>query len=427
MAISFLHAADIHLDSPLKGLERYEGVPVDRIRGATRRAFARLIDLALEKRVDFALLAGDLYDGDWRDYNTGLYLVQQLRRLHECGIPVFIIAGNHDAANKMTRALKLPENVRVLAHERPETAVLNDLGVAIHGQSFATAAVTENLAAAYPSPRSGYVNIGLLHTGLGGIDGHERYAPCSIEELRCRGYDYWALGHVHARQDLWNDPPIVFPGNLQGRHIREQGPKGCVLATISSNHTITHVFHRLDQVRWARADVDVSGLQTESDALTRTGEMFDQLLASESDLDNLLAVRVNLTGTTDLNARLRADSERFIAEIRALATAHSADRLWIEKVEIQARPRHAITVPDGPMQALMEVMEELRADPGSMPMLIKELAELKRKLPAELIHDADAPSLDDPGWLRTLLEQVQPFLLDLLLKSDREPERPSAN
>ena len=149
MAISFIHAADIHLDSPLRGLERYENAPVERIRGATRRAFTRLIDLAIDAKVDFVLIAGDLYDGDWRDYNTGLYLVRQLGRLRDLKIPVFIIAGNHDAANKMTRALRLPENVCFLAHERPETLRLEDLGVAIHGQSFEKQAVFDDLAAGY--------------------------------------------------------------------------------------------------------------------------------------------------------------------------------------------------------------------------------------------------------------------------------------
>src|SRR3974390_1395346 len=137
MAITFLHAADIHLDSPLNGLERYENAPVDRIRGATRRAFTRLIDLAIDKRVDFVLLAGDLYDGDWRDYNTGLFLARELRRLRDCHIPVFLIAGNHDAANKMTRSLRLPDNVRFFSQDRPETVALDALDVAIHGQSFA--------------------------------------------------------------------------------------------------------------------------------------------------------------------------------------------------------------------------------------------------------------------------------------------------
>jgi DNA repair protein SbcD/Mre11 len=417
MAITFLHAADIHLDSPLRGLERYENAPVERIRGATRRALTRLIDLAIEKCVDFVLIAGDLYDGDWRDYNTGLYLVKELGRLREAKIPVLVIAGNHDAANKMTRALRLPENVRLLAHDRPETVRLDDQGVAIHGQSFAKAAVTENLAAAYPAPVSGCVNIGLLHTGLGGADGHERYAPCTLEELRLRGYDYWALGHIHLRQVACQDPPVVFAGNIQGRHIRETGPKGCLVATVRSDRSIEPVFHRLDQVEWERARVELSELDTESDLLSRAAEKLDGLLASGHDPEGLLAVRVIFSGTTGLHGRLHAEPERFVAEVRSLATERGGDRLWVEKVEFQVRPPCAVTVPDGPLEELLDVLEKLRADPASLHAVVDELAELKRKLPPEFLHDTDSPQLGEPEWLLTLLGQVQPLLLDLLRKS----------
>jgi DNA repair protein SbcD/Mre11 len=417
MAISFLHAADIHLDSPLKGLERYENAPLERIRGATRRAFTRLIDLAIETRVDFVLLAGDLYDGDWRDYNTGLFLVGQLGRLRDHKIPVILIAGNHDADNKMTRVLRLPDNVRLLAHDRPETVRLDDLDVAIHGQSFAKAAVTENLAVNYPAPLTGCINIGLLHTGMGGENGHERYAPCTLEELRLRGYHYWALGHVHTRQVLCEDPPVIFVGNVQGRHIRETGPKGCLISTINSDRSISHVFHRLDKVRWERERVDVSLLESESDVLGHTAELFDGLLAAEPDPECLVAVRLSLSGATALNGRLRTDPERLVAEVRALATERGGDRLWLEKVEIQTKPLRTATIPDGPFEELVEVLDQLRGDPSSMTAVIKELAELKLKLPPELIHDPDSPRLDDPEWLRTLLAQVQPLLLDLLLKS----------
>ena len=131
----FLHAADIHLDSPLLGLERYEGAPVEEIRGATRRALDNLVQLAMDEAVDFVLIAGDLYDGDWRDAGTGLYFVKQMARLREAKIPVYLIAGNHDAQNKMTRELRFPENVTVFSSRRAGTVVIDDLSVAIHGQS----------------------------------------------------------------------------------------------------------------------------------------------------------------------------------------------------------------------------------------------------------------------------------------------------
>jgi exonuclease SbcD len=417
MAISFLHAADIHLDSPLKGLERYENAPVERMRGATRRAFERLIDLAIEKRVDFVLIAGDLYDGDCRDYNTGLYLTRQLLRLREEKIPVFIIAGNHDAANKMTRVLPLPENVRILGHDRPETVWVNDKAVAIHGQSFARAAVTENLAAGYPPAESGCINIGLLHTGLGGMSGHERYAPCTLDELRFKRYDYWALGHIHAREVLCEDPLIVFAGNVQGRHARETGPKGCLVSTIHSDHSVDQVFHRLDQVRWERSHVDISGLETESDALSRTGNVLDELIASETAPESLLAVRVIMRGRTANHGRLFSDLDRLTAEVRNVATERGSDRIWIEKVELQLEPQREKAMVDGPVDELMEVLEQLRNDRTSLEPVLAELAELKRRLPSELIHDPEGPRLSDADWLQSLLGHVQPLLLDLLMKS----------
>ena len=232
--MKFLHAADIHLDSALHGLERYEGAPVEEIRSATRRAFDNLIELAIDEEVAFVLLAGDLYDGDWKDYNTGLYFVERMRRLHDAGIRVFIVAGNHDAASQITKHLRLPDNVTLFSTRQPERVVLEDLDVAIHGQGFATRAVTDDLSQAYPQGDPQRFNIGLLHTCLDGKPGHEPYAPCSIAGLRSKGYQYWALGHVHKREEVSQDPWIVFPGNIQGRHIRESGPKGCTLVTVDN-------------------------------------------------------------------------------------------------------------------------------------------------------------------------------------------------
>src|SRR5262245_55175034 len=151
----FLHAADIHLDSPLKGLERYEGAPVERTRNATRKALSNLVQLAIDREVAFVVIAGDLYDGDWRDYQSGLFFAGQMSRLKEADIPVVIIAGNHDAANKMTKDLRLPDNVKRLGHKKPETTRLDGCQVAIHGQSFATPAVHEDLAITYPSAERG--------------------------------------------------------------------------------------------------------------------------------------------------------------------------------------------------------------------------------------------------------------------------------
>src|SRR5262249_4406166 len=168
----FLHPAAIHLDSPLLGLDRYEGAPAAECRGATRRALENLVRLAVEERVAFVLIVGDLYDGDWPDYNTGLFFSAQMARLRDAGIGAYLVRGNHDAANRMTRDLRPLDNVTFLSDRAPETVTLDGVGVALHGQSYPRSAVEENLARAYPGRVPGLFNIGLLHTGVEGREGH---------------------------------------------------------------------------------------------------------------------------------------------------------------------------------------------------------------------------------------------------------------
>ena len=193
----FLHAADPHLDSPLHGLQFHEGAPVELLRGATRRAFENLVQLAIDEQVDFVVIAGDVYDGDWKDYSTGLYFRGQMVRLGDEGIPVYLIAGNHDAASVITRKLGLPENVHVFSTRSAESMDVASLPVVIHGRGFPNRAVPENLVEEYPAAIPGKFNLGMLHTSLTGKPGHDTYAPCSEMDLRGKGYDYWALGHIH--------------------------------------------------------------------------------------------------------------------------------------------------------------------------------------------------------------------------------------
>jgi DNA repair exonuclease SbcCD nuclease subunit len=165
----FLHAADIHLDSPMRGLEADPDAPVRLLREASRAAFRNLINAAIEENVAFVLIAGDLDDGDWR---TGLFFTEQVAKLSDSGIPLVMVAGNHDAASAITRYLRLPELGTMLPHDRCGQVVFEELGVAIHGQSFATRSVSEDLSRNYPDPVPGLFNIGLLHTALTGRPGH---------------------------------------------------------------------------------------------------------------------------------------------------------------------------------------------------------------------------------------------------------------
>jgi DNA repair exonuclease SbcCD nuclease subunit len=409
--VKIVHAADLHLDSPLRGLQRYEGAPVERLRNATRRAFSNLVQLCLDENAQLLLIAGDVHDDDWNDYTTGLFFAAELARLRACGTQVVWIRGNHDAASKITKKLKLPEGwVFELPHQRPGTRVFEDLGVAVHGQSFAKAAVSDNLAAHYPAPLAGLLNIGLLHTCIDGREGHAKYAPCRVEQLGSAGYDYWALGHVHAREVVLKDPWIVYPGNLQGRHARETGPKGASLITIEGGR-VTQVDHQvLDVVRWVRCEVDAARVRTAEDVVDAV--QADLEAAAEMADGRLLAARVTLTGATDAHFELARDADRWLHEVRQLSSLISCGEVWVEKVEVSTRPRidvDALKRRDDVVGELARAFVEISADAEELARLAAEVAPVWQKLPAELRRDL--PALDDPSVMRALLRDVEAAIL----------------
>lgn len=415
----FLHAADIHLDSSMKGLERYDGAPVEQIRNATRRALANLVTLAIEEEVAFVLIAGDLYDGDWPDYNTGLYFIKQTLRLKEAGIPLFLIAGNHDAANRMTRSLSLPDNATLFPHQSPDTVLLKDRGVAIHGQSFGQQAVTDDLSQEYPAVQSGMFNIGLLHTSATGREGHESYAPCTAAGLRTKGYDYWALGHVHQREILCEYPHIVFPGNTQGRHIRERGAKGCQLVSVKDDQAVQVDFRPLDVFRWERTEIDISATETVDVILSQIAERLGMLHGAAEGRS--LAVRIGLTGVSPVHALLIAEKSRWINEIRAQALEVSNGEIWTEKVEFRTKappPRDPEKVlAEGPLGELMTLFQEIRVNPGLLEVCGVDFSDLTRRLSPEL---KQAIPMDDSDWLRSILDEAEAKLVRQLLgKSER--------
>ena len=412
--MKFIHTADIHLDSPLYRLEAYEGAPVEEVRQASRRAFENLIDLAIEESVDFVLIAGDLFDGDWKDYNTGLYFIKQVRRLSDARIQVFIISGNHDAAGKMTRTLPYPDNVHVLSSRRPETRIIDHLNVAVHGQGFPKVAVTDNLAIDYPDPIPGHFNIGLLHTSLTGREGHENYAPCSLDDLLNKGFDYWALGHVHQFEMVSQKPPIVFPGCIQGRHIRETGAKGCVLVTAEEGKPLEIARHDMDVIRWERVHVDLEGVICFDEVLDR----FQGVLEAVLDRHNPKPVvtRVEFGGETDLHPQIAADPEHIKGSVRSTAMANFGDRAWIEKVKVRTTPRGKAVSDPGPLRELGVLVDDLMSIDTDLLALGKTLSGLFQKLPPDYRQGESRLQPDDPQQMRELVEQARALLVQRLKK-----------
>ncbi len=406
----FIHTADTHIDSPLLGLDAYEGAPVGLLRGATRRAFEQLVALAVDEAVDFVLIAGDLYDGDWRDFSTGLFFTRQMVRLRAAGIPVYVIAGNHDAASTLTRRLDLPDNVHTFSTRAPQTREVDGLPVAIHGRGFPNRKLPENLVPEYPRPSPGRFNIGLLHTSLTGAPGHDTYAPCTLADLAGKGYDYWALGHVHQPQVLARDPWVVFPGNLQGRHVRESGPRGCQLVSVNDALEVVDAVHRpLDVVRWARLEVDLTDVDAQEQALARIGDALAGALDAADE--RLLAARLVLIGSTALHGALARDLPGWRAQCQARGQTVGGDRIWIEELESATTPVYdlAVLAERDELTAILLAGLDEEAMALEAPPAVRELL---GSLPAELRHgleDAMAP----PGRA-ALIGEVRALLLESL-------------
>ncbi|MGC3972842.1 MAG: DNA repair exonuclease [Nitrospira sp.] len=407
----FIHAADLHIDSPLRGLDRYDGAPVEKLRTATRSAFERLIDKAISERVDFLLLAGDIYDCDWQDFHTGLFFRGQMVRLEREGIRVFIVQGNHDAQGVISKQLVLPPNVSVFSSRAAHTVRLDDLSVAIHGRSFPERAVDEDLVPSYPPPVPGCFNIGLLHTSLTGRAGHDTYAPTDLLTLNSKEYDYWALGHVHAREVIAERPRIVFPGNLQGRHAKETGPKGCELVTVEAGR-VESEFVALDVVRWSQLIVSLDGLQR----LEALGEAFrhalDPLLTGA--MDRLHAVRVILAGSTELHRLEAKQPGTLAAAMYGAAQDIGEAEVWIEQVRLDLcspLDRARTAQRQDAVGELIRLVDSVAGDESELQRWAQaELGDLLGSLPQE-VAAGDVPKLDDPVELRQLLMDAEATVL----------------
>lgn len=410
----FIHTADIHLDSPLRGLEAHEGAPVEEIRDAARRAFDNLIEMAVDEAVDFVLIAGDLYDGDWKDYNTGLFFVSRMGRLRQAGIKVFLISGNHDAVNRITRTMPLPDNVTHFSSRKPHSVVFEECGVIVHGQSYSTRGVTENLATAYPLGDPDYFNIGLLHTSLTGREDHEHYAPCSLDDLKSRGYDYWALGHVHKREVVSSEPLTIFPGNIQGRHIKETGAKGATLITVDDKRIVDAEERELDVLRWGICEVDLSTCETADGVYHSIRSAFENQLRDSGSRP--LGLRLLLTGECPVHSLLFDNTEQWTEEFRGIAA--SFQDLWLEKVKFGTRrkPDFKISLGKGtPLAGLIESIQKLDLEGENLLELVPDLASLRAKLPAEIFggddHFSELLSDENPE----LKKDVQELLISRLL------------
>lgn len=371
-----LHTADIHLDSPLKSLALKDEELRVTVQTATRTAFTRLIDLALEESVSALLISGDLFDGAERSAKTAAFLTIQLDRLNVAGIPVFYIKGNHDAENPITGDLELPANVHIF-DGRGGRKQIPDTQIWVHGVSFNGRQAPESLLPKFSAPEPDAINIAMLHTSLAGSEGHDTYAPCSVAELIGMGFDYWALGHVHKRQIYSEAPWVVMPGIPQGRDIGESGPKSATLITVDGNEV--QILEVLTSAAvFLEVNVDVGGVEGDDGLRQRLREVFANTareLAADAGL-----VRLTLSGRTSRSWQILRDQD--VWRESAAELARNTGKLWIEKL-------------------LFELADE-DDDPAAERSAVSELGKLMADIQTE-----PAFRTDFKETLETLLSEIR--------------------
>jgi exonuclease SbcD len=395
MPFSFLHAADLHLGSPFTGLTLRDEAVAKRFAAASRDAFSSLVTNAINAKVAFVVIAGDVYDGEWKDASIGLFFNREVARLERSGIPLYLLKGNHDAESVVTKAVSLPDSVHQFPTTKAKTFQIKDIKVALHGRSFPERAVTENYALSYPAPLPGYFNIGILHTSCDGRPGHDTYAPCTVQDLASRNYQYWALGHVHEYEVLSRDPWIIFPGNLQGRNVHERGPKGAVIVDVSDGHVTDVRRVIVDCARWAEVSVDLDGVNQETDMLKNITDAI-RPVAQEAQ-GRLLALRVRLEGQTSLHRRLKADPRTFTDEVQAAAHRCHED-VWLERLQIETKEAGVSTAAShGLLDTSLDLgatLAGLEQDPNVHAKAAEIVASIADRLPLGIVT-GDIPLADD--------------------------------
>ncbi|WP_054958013.1 metallophosphoesterase family protein [Paenibacillus dakarensis] len=342
----FIHAADLHLDSPFAGLSGLTDQVRKQLQQSTFTALDRLVQLATTERVDFVVISGDIYDSANTSLRAQLRFMEALKMLDGEQIPVFIIHGNHDPLDSPRLEVTLPPLVHTFGAE-PESVTVSrrsdgqEIAV-ISGMSYPTSKVKDNISLRYSKRKnSDLFHIGLLHANVDGDQEHETYAPCTKKDLIGSGYHYWALGHIHSRRILHELPYIVYPGNIQGRHIRETGPKGCYLIDVDEDGTVAMHFRELDTVRWSEIIVSINDCCQPEDFRLEVEEQLAQIASSHTSVFNM--VRIRITGRSKVHQMLEDGYilDDMLNELRRkednrAGMAGFAGGVWVESFRLES-------------------------------------------------------------------------------------------
>jgi DNA repair protein SbcD/Mre11 len=318
--LRFIHAADLHFDSPFKGMSGMPERLREQVRESTFDSLRGMVQLALRERVDFVVISGDVYDLADRSLRAQIRFQKAAQQLAASNIPTLIIHGNHDPEDGRAAKLNWPAAVHFFASDRVEAVPVEKPGrgviAQVHGISYGSAAVTDNLALLFKRGELDVYQIGMLHTNVDVDPGHSNYAPCSKQDLLASGMHYWALGHVHTRKVLNVDPAIVYPGNVQGRSVRETGPRGCYIVDVDEDGRAELTFHALDSLRWFHEQVSVAGVQTEQELRDLLEQHVERIRTEAAGRGAIARLRLEGRGPVHRLLRKGRALEELLAELR---------------------------------------------------------------------------------------------------------------
>ncbi len=416
--VRFIHTADLHLDTPFKGLSNWNKELADKLKDATFKSFKRIIDLCLTKNVDFLLISGDIFDSENKSLAAQLKFVSELKRLSENGIPTYFICGNHDPLNSWPDTLQLPENVFRFGSSKVETITYkkNEEPVAdIYGISYQNKVIKKNLALKYklsskPSP----ISIAILHGTIGNAGPHENYSPFKTEDIITKNFDYWALGHIHKRQIIHNSSPaIVYSGNPQGRDFGETGAKGSCLVEIKAGEKPKIEFTPTQLIRFEEVEIDLSG-ENKINILT------DKISGIKNNIDDYdenasYILRITLKGRTQLHSQLnkQGEIEKLMEDFNE-GQLSQANFTWIDQIDLKTQPDIDIDIikkgTDFPAE-ILKMFDDYEKDEKKLEGLITNIDEglTSHQVKRELTVLSESEKNE-------ILEKTKFMLLDQLIR-----------
>lgn len=376
----FIHAADLHLDSPFKGIGgRVPESVFRRLRDSTFAAFDRLVRLCIDESIDFLCIAGDVFDLADRSLRAQTHFQKRMRELDRHGIQVYVIHGNHDPADGGKVPLDWPDNVHFFSADKVESVPFVKGGrevARLYGRSYPTAKFTERIVEDYPRDPNVPFAIGLLHTNLDGDPSHDNYAPCSKKQLLGKGFDYWALGHIHQAAVLSErEPCIVYAGNTQGRSVKETGPKGCYLVDVRDGTVDRVDFRETDDVRWHEIDLDLTGIGEVQNVLDRIQEALERI--ADRSQKRAAVVRLNLTGVTPVHQQMHpVDRLLELLEPYLDDFVQRENWLFVESVRLHTQPfisRETLLEGEGFLSDYLRLIEQVKNSPAEVAAMQEEV------------------------------------------------------